>query len=76
MQASVAKRNDEGLADRPDAYRVNRYLRGIGTGAEAVESLAASPLRRLDVAERRCPRLCRLTARATTRSPPCISSDF
>lgn len=27
-------------ADWPDAYRVNRYLRGIGTDAEAVDALA------------------------------------
>ena len=57
-------------ADWPDAYRVNRYVRGRGDDADAIEALAG--FRRfpdLDVAQRRRARLRRLAARPQRRVP-------
>lgn len=52
-----------GEADWPDAYRVNRFVRGVGDDAEAVDSLVGfKRFPRLDVAERRRPRLRGLAA--------------
>ena len=54
-------------ADWPDAYRVNRYVRGLGERYErrrGVERIRA--LSRLDVAQHRRSRLRRLAAHATT----------
>ena len=52
-------------ADWPDAYRVNRYVRGTGADEDAVEALARLPaVPDLDVAQRRRARFRRLAARA------------
>ena len=52
-------------ADWPDAYRVNRYVRGEGVDADAIAALSGlRALSRLDVAKRRCRQLRRLAARA------------
>ncbi len=48
-------------ADWPDAYRVNRYVRGLGGDADSVEALGDfKRFPALDVAQRRRARLCRL----------------
>jgi hypothetical protein len=55
-------------ADWPDAYRVNRYVRGAGDDADASRRSAASALPDLDVAQRRRARLRRVAARAQRRA--------
>ena len=52
-------------ADWPDAYRVNRYVRGTVDDADATEALArVRPLSPVDVAQRRRAGLRRLAAGA------------
>ena len=58
-------------ADWPDAYRVNRYVRGAGADEDSVEALGGlRALPDLDVAQCRRARLRRLAARSTTRRSP------
>ncbi len=55
-------------ADWPDAYRVNRYVRGLGDDGSAGRGTARIPaVPRLDVAQRRRSRLRRLAARHNRR---------
>ena len=57
-------------ADWPDAYRVNRYVRGRGNDAEAIDALARIPaVPDLDVAQRRRARLRRLAPRPQRLGP-------
>ena len=61
-------------ADWPDAYRVNRFVRGASKDSDSVEALSGfSTVPAMDVAKRRCPRFRRLVARA--QRPAKLSED-
>ena len=50
-------------ADFPDAYQINKHVRGTGTDSDAIESLGGfKPLSGLDVAKCRCTGFRRMAA--------------
>ena len=56
-------------ADWPDAYRVNRFVRGASKDSDSVEALSGfQAFSAMDVAKCRCPRFRRLAARTQRRA--------